>query len=117
MQFALPPGTALRQYCSLPVMLELGVWACVETTEAATRAKPTINAFMDDPFLWQFFQEENSESAAAFPLSGEMIVAIALSAALPKTAADFQSNGKTSSCGVRTHYSNSGDVGETAMRD
>ena len=55
MQFALPAGTALRQNCSLPVMLELalGVWAFAETTEAATRATLTINAFMDHPFRWK----------------------------------------------------------------
>src|SRR6266550_840407 len=50
MQLALPSGTALRQNCSLPVMLLLelgfGVWAFAETTEAATRAELTIIAFI-----------------------------------------------------------------------
>jgi len=57
MQLALPSGIALRQNCSLPVMLllelGLGVWAIAETTEAATRAKLTITAFIGIPFSWK----------------------------------------------------------------
>src|SRR5712672_354241 len=57
MQLALPSGTALRQNCSLPVMLLLelgfGVWALAEMTEAVTRAKLTIIAFIGIPFSWK----------------------------------------------------------------
>jgi len=73
MQLALPPGIALRQNCSLPVMLllesGLGVWAIAETTEAATSAKLTIIAFIGIPFSWKKPSSwENAESDELFQM-------------------------------------------------